>query len=62
MNTVTSLPRRILSVLALAAFHILAAVFVVLYVLITGTVALVRWCGQVFRRSMRRRPEPARVH
>ncbi|MGP3535637.1 hypothetical protein ACTU3I_12640 [Microbacterium sp. RD1] len=59
MNTVASVPRRILSVLAFVAFHLLAALFVLLYVLIAAVVALVRWCVEVFRRSARRPHRPA---
>lgn len=62
MNTLASLFTKTLSILAIIAFHVLTALFVLLYVAITAVVVLVRWCVSVARRATlrgARRSSPA---
>jgi hypothetical protein len=65
MNAITSFLGKSLSILGIIAFHLLAALFVLMYVLITAVVVAVRWCVEVARRagsrgSRARVPAPVR--
>lgn len=61
MNTLASVLGSILCVAAFVALHLIAAVFVLLYVLVVGAAGLLRWCRELLRGRHRHRRVPAVV-
>ena len=61
MKTLTSVLGGILCVAAFVALHLIAAAFVLLYVLVVGAAGLSRWCWELLRGPHRHRRVSAAV-